>query len=382
MPSIVDGKKSSSCAADGITAEIFQLALPPLTESLLSLFNLSLRLGYFPLPWKKATLTILKKPNKPDYNTPDKYRPISVTSPFPKSFEIIILERLKWLAAKHNWFHNGQHGFRDSRSTESAIHDLITRVESGFAKKQFTACAFLDIKAAFDSAWHPAIIRALLRKRCPIYLVKIIQSYLSNRSCTITIDGHSIDVNIEVGCPQGGVLSAFLWIVLIDDIFRFELQLPIFIIAYADDITVGCTHEHAETASRILENACLLILDFLQTIKLEVNIPKTTFLLFDPAKSNPLFNICLHLLGSSIPASQTVTYLGILIDFHLAWTLHVEQKCKSLHRLLFSIRQCLSLTWGLSRHRLQAAYRIIAEPTLLYACSVWSPAALASRVTS
>jgi hypothetical protein len=80
-----------------------------------------------------------------------------VTSPFAKSFETIIFSRLKWHAAKDNWFSNSQYGFHDGHSTESPAHDLVSRIQVGFSKNKFTACAFLDIKAAFDSAWHPAI---------------------------------------------------------------------------------------------------------------------------------------------------------------------------------------------------------------------------------
>jgi hypothetical protein len=45
-----------------------------------------------------------------------------------------------------------------------------------------TVCAFLDIKSAFDAAWHQAIISALDSRKCPSYLTRRIFGFLSNRT--------------------------------------------------------------------------------------------------------------------------------------------------------------------------------------------------------
>lgn len=177
-----------------------------------------------------------------------------------------------------------QHSFREGRSTESLGHGLISRIEEGFSAKKHTARAFLDIKAAFDSTWYPAIIKTLLKRRFLLYLIKIIHKYLSNRTCSITIGRHTTDVNMEVECPQGGVLSAFLWTILMDDIFQIKFELPVFIL----DLTVSSTHRNASTASKMLESASLRIIHFLTSIKLELNIPKSVFIVFDWVKSKPV----------------------------------------------------------------------------------------------
>ncbi len=98
-----------------------------------------------------------------------------------------------------------------------------------FRKKEFTASAFVDIKAAFNSAWHPAIIAALIKKNCPLYLLRIIGDYLGNGKAQINIEGRETD--ISTGCPQGdGILSAFPWITLIDDVFYILSSFPCFYI--------------------------------------------------------------------------------------------------------------------------------------------------------
>ena len=183
-----------------------------------------------------------------------------------------------------------------------------------------------------------------------------------------------MEFQIEIGCPQGSVLSAFLWIVLIDEIFYLSFPFSVFIIAYADDLTVGVSDADPAAATRKLEKACKLIVNWLSSIKLDVNAPKTAFLLFDWIKSNPTLSLSINLLDVVIPASVSTVYLGLTIDCHLSWNQHITSKCSSLGRLLFSLKQCLALTWGLNRQRLQSLYHLIAEPTILYACSFWAAA--------
>ena len=72
---------------------------------------------------------------------------------------------------------NLQHGFLESKSTETAIHTLTHFVETNFSKGMSTAAVFLDISGAFDSAWPPSILQALINKKCPLYLKQLISSF-------------------------------------------------------------------------------------------------------------------------------------------------------------------------------------------------------------
>jgi hypothetical protein len=103
------------------------------------------------------------------------FRPISVLPAISKLFEKVLLNRLQQLASIGNWIHPNQHGFQPQRKTESALHSLVSEIESGFEKNMATACAMIDIKSAFDTAWAPAIlyILALIARKCPTFLVKI-----------------------------------------------------------------------------------------------------------------------------------------------------------------------------------------------------------------
>ncbi|KZS01830.1 Uncharacterized protein APZ42_001392, partial [Daphnia magna] len=233
---------------------------------------------------------IIGKPNKLDYSSLKSFRPISLVSNLSKILEKIILSRLLWLANSNDWFSSDQHGFREGKSTETTRHSLVSFIETAFSDKQSCATAFLDIQSAFDSAWHPAIISPLSEKGCPSPLLHLIHSFLSDRQVILTVEGFSLTKPVRLGCPQGGVLSPFLWNVLIDNLLRPHSSSPVKIIAYADDITIALRHKDPMLATRFLQEACDRTALWLESLKISLNALKSVFVLFAPRLS-PNFDL-------------------------------------------------------------------------------------------
>ena len=119
---------------------------------------------YFPKEWELARVKVIRKSNKDDYESLGSFRPISVVKSLGKIFEEMVLGRLKWLSMAGSQIKSSQRGFVGSRSTETAALSLATSVEKGFQKGRSTTTLFIDIRAAFDSAWSPAILAALLAR--------------------------------------------------------------------------------------------------------------------------------------------------------------------------------------------------------------------------
>ena len=104
-------------------------------------------------------------------------------------------------------------------------------METNKQHKLLTLCLFFDIRGAFDNAWHPGIVNKLKDSGCPIWMVKLLHSYLSDR---IVSYSNEFSLNIEKSCPQGGILSPFLW--SINDLLDLNLSNNYHIQAYADDV--------------------------------------------------------------------------------------------------------------------------------------------------
>ncbi|CAM9260083.1 unnamed protein product, partial [Heterosigma akashiwo] len=167
--------------------------------------------GYFSIIWKKGCLSVLPKPGKDDYSVIKSYRPITLLPVLGKGFEKVLLERLNHHATLSSWFHLAQFGFTKGFSCEVAVLDFVQRVQRAWAKKSAFLAFFLDISGAFDRCWHPLVLKTLIDKGCPRYLVRIIKDYLCDRKVTLSYGGVTISKILTAGCPQGGVLSPFIW---------------------------------------------------------------------------------------------------------------------------------------------------------------------------
>ena len=74
-----------------------------------------------------------------------------------------------------------------------------------------------DIKDAFDHTCRPLLIILLHKKNCPIYLMAIKASLVSNRNATLRLHNETVTLQTNMACPQG-VLSPLLWNIYIDDV--------------------------------------------------------------------------------------------------------------------------------------------------------------------
>ena len=334
------------------------------------MFNACLPFSYFPKQWRCAKVLILKKHNKSNYSSPSSFRPISILNALSKLFEKILLSRLSSLAEKHEWFSPAQHGFRKGKSSESAALSLTSRIEGNRKRKLATCCAFLDIQSAFDAAWRPAVIKGLIAKGCPLYLVKVIASFLSDRSAIISDKNSSILAHLQLGCPQGSALSPFLWNVLVDAVLNLQFEFDFAIIAYADDLVLISWNKSAAVATANLQLLCDEVVLWGHEVKLTLNASKTVFIIFFAKAKNPQQSITIN--NTVIPQSKSCVYLGLAIDFKLNWRTHIENKCLAAKRLWFLVQRCARLSWGLSRDKLQLLYKAIIVPTILYGCVVWA----------
>ena len=161
----------------------------------------------------------------------DQLRPISLTSCMCKVLERIILNRLKYIIG--NKLHRKLYGFLQGRSTRDCFADYFSSTTST------TVTTFVDLKAAFDKANKTIILERLTEFGIKGKMLNWIKGYLSNRQAKVYYGGHLTDrtVEMELGTPQGGVLSPFLFNILMDKLIsKISLKPTDNIICYADDI--------------------------------------------------------------------------------------------------------------------------------------------------
>jgi hypothetical protein len=244
--------------------------------------------------------------------------------------------------------------------------------------KLLTCCAFFDIKSAFDAAWHPAIRNSLIKKGCPRFLVKILGDFPSFRSSTLTNASSSFTANTELGCPQGSVLSPFLWNILIEELLSLSFPFSFFILAYGDDIVLCVMDTNFEIALANLQAMCDSAVAWGRSFKLTFNGLKSVFMVFSSKRILP--SLPLKVDNVCVARSNSCLYFDLTIDDKLSWNTHIANKCAALKEFLFLILKCCRLSWGLSRNAISLLYKRTVIPNLLYNCSVWASAIRRKRV--
>jgi hypothetical protein len=244
-------KNSKAPGPDGIRPILLKNLPESALQALTNIYNNCMISLYVPTAWKTAYTIMIPKPGKSP-NDPKSYRPISLLNITGKIFERILTNRLNLVLESNNLLPPEQFGFRAQRSTHNPIVELQTDITKHANLAECTVGVFLDIERAFDKVWHDGLIQKLFNIRLNLKFVKLISSFLSNRSCRVKVQNNlSNPIELKAGVPQGSVLSPLLYIVYCSDFpvsgtFRTKTRM------FADDTAIWTSHRSAEKAASII----------------------------------------------------------------------------------------------------------------------------------
>ena len=123
-----------------------------ISKPLCKIINDSITSGVFPSRLKHAKVIPIYK--NEDVTDPNNYRPISLLSVFNRIIEKLIYRQLKSFLEDRNMLYHSQYGFRERRSTEHALIDIVNQIQTNFDKGIYTCGIFIDLKKAFDTVDH------------------------------------------------------------------------------------------------------------------------------------------------------------------------------------------------------------------------------------
>ena len=354
-------------ATIGITAEVARSLPTRAIVHVTHIFNASLRLSYFPLLWKFATIILFPKPNKPP-DLPSSHRPISLLPFFAKILERLILKRILPIITEKNILPNTQFGFRASHSTIHQAHRVVDSISYSLEKKLFCNCVFLDISQAFDRVWHDGLLYKLKKFMPPTYYL-LIKSYLTDRHFQIRYGSALSDIAvINAGVPQGGILSPILYNIFASD----QPTTPNTSVAdYADDKAIISINNDPLIASSNLQTHLNSMEKWFTKWRFKVNQSKsvhTTFTL-KHASCPRVF-----LYGISIPYSPKVKYLGLTLDQRLTWAHHIRIKRLALNHRLRILKPLISNNNSPPFKTKLLIYKTLLKPIWTYGLQLWGNA--------
>ena len=348
---------------------------PNTIKALARLYNLCLSSSVW--VWDTADVIFLKKEGKPSYNDVGAYRPISITSYLGKILEKILVQRFEAYLNGEGLIDSSQEGFAKGRNTVRYLNRLTINIKKDLEKKLTVACLFLDFEKAFDSVWKKGLIVKLIDNGINGKFLALIDSFLMNRKVRLHINNYvgTLRHCLEVGLPQGSVLSPILFKFYIMDLGEELVRnRQVDVYKFADDGTFKVIGTHWNECKVNMENVLLSLCNWCNKWRLVMNckIDKTEIVIFT-GKNNA---------DSALPSSITVNsknirivekskVLGLIIDNKLNFKDHSEMVLKQLNARWAMICKFSNRNWGFNQKVVVRLIKALFLSKLYYAGHVW-----------
>ena len=180
---------SKAMGPDRISPYVLKYCAAEISPILQIIFMQSLNTGQLPSDWLRANICpVFKRGNR---STPSNYRPISLTSSCCKVFEHIIFHSIMDHVQLNNILIDNQHGFRPGFSCQTQLISLIEDISHAPDNQLQSDLIMLDFSKAFDTVSHKRLMAKLHHNRVDHQVCAWIQSWLTQRTQTVVVDGIS-----------------------------------------------------------------------------------------------------------------------------------------------------------------------------------------------
>ena len=366
-------KPWKSPGADGIYPGLLQKGWNKLGPFYKAIYTACLHKGYTPTSWRKARGVFIPKPGKQTYTEVKSYRMITLTSFQLKLLERVILKKINRTKGVTEILSPLQFGFKAGVSTDTALHTLVHKIEKATAQNQYALAIFLDIENAFPTVTFEAIDRAISRLPLETGMTKWIKSSLRQRSLTATLADKSITKEITRGCPQGGILSPFLWNAVMDELLKECNENKLYTQAYADDIAgviIGIDPATLVQRAQVIINKTV---EWGRRNGLRVSETKSEAVLFSLKRKDMRPRKKLRIGTKELEFSTSAKYLGVTLDSKLTFNDHAKSRTAKALALMAQTRRLVGKTWGITPHMAKWIYQVMILPMVTYGSVVWHP---------
>ena len=362
---------NKSAGIDGINPLVLRHC-ETLYPIMAKVFKACLRWGKVPAGWKQARVVFIPKPGKASYDTPKSFRPICLTSFWLKTLERLVDWYIKEGPLLERPLHPQQHAYLQGRSTDSALHQLISRIEGAVFDRGIALAVFIDIQNAFNMLPASTIGRALDEYPIHSSVKKWMKNVVEERHVQTELLGVKRWRTANRGTPQGGVLSPIIFNMSLDGLLRSVTSEHngIHIQAYADDVTLLVTGDKERVMKRRMQSALETVWNWGQKSGLTINPDKTEVVVFTLRKKWAMGP--LRIREAKIPISDEVKYLGITMTKTLTWNRHIADKLVKSQRIMAQCRRVIGKSWGLNPRSSMWLYKMIVRPIMAYGCLVWA----------
>ena len=331
--------------------------------------NCSLKTGIFPDTFKISEITPIPKENPP--KSLKDLRPISKTPIGGKIIEKKVMAELE-KDTKDTLNDTAQYGNTKGCSTTHYLTNLCDEAFKNANIGKATTAITIDYSKAFDLVDHTTLIKKLKELRVRGKLIKLIISFLSNRSHYTKIYGTKSGLlYITCGVPQGTICGPKLFTILIKDTKCVSVSNYKFV----DDKTL--VHSYLGDPTAFLQE--VLDMEAAETMndKMVINGDKCNIITFNSSKHNPEpQNLSLN--GDTIKHCNKIKLLGVIISKDLRWSENTSHICQKVNRKFYLL--CKLKQFGVGTDQLLTEWKVLIRPITEYAAPLWHSGLSASDI--
>ena len=365
---IINNLKNCATGHDEFPSVLLKRNLTLVKEPIMHILNLSLASGVFPKELKRANVVPIFKSG--DFDILTYFRPISLLTTISKIFEKAFYTRLSNFLIEKKILLETQFGFRPDHSTYMALLTLMDAVIGALERGDYTIGVFLDFSKAFDTVNHQILLRKLDFYGIHGIANSWIKDYLSNRTQTTTVNGHSSEIKyINCGVPQGSILGPLLFLVYINDLGNISKLSDM--ILFADDSNLFMHGPDLVTLADSINKELETLSTWLIANRLSLNVNKTNYIVFNPKPKTVAPTIKLAINRQEITKVEETKFLGVIIDSKLSWKPHIHYISKKVAKSVGIISKARKL---LDHKSLKTLYYSFVHPYLIYCNIAWGNA--------
>ena len=364
---VTEAKKlqnKTSHSYDMLSNKLFKMILPEITIPLTRLVRDVLATGEIPKAIKKANAIYLKK--KPHAKQLGDFRPISLVPVLMKIIDKIYSSRLNKHMVQHGLWADEQHGYLKTKSTASALLEVMLRVQHEVAQGRPTVLIMLDSSKAFDTVEPATLLEKAEKYGVKGPNLKFMNNYVEGRSqVSLVANSQSTEEEKLIGVPQGGNLSCLAFIMYNNDL---PAHVPeAYVTMYSDDTSLVIS----APTSRALEQTANAILDtvgtWFNTSKLTLNQDKSNYITYGTKDK-----VTLKMTKSKLQhiTTGTAKLLGVDLQPDGKYAAHATKIQGRIAKAAAMLREIKNL---MPKHLKIMVYRSLLESHLRYALPLWGP---------
>ena len=358
-------KMNSAAGPDGIPAIFLINTKISIANPLKMILRKSLDEQKIPDIFKLAYVTPIHKGGSK--LKPEQYRPVSLTSHVMKIFERVIKRNIMKHLTEQNLINSGQHGFVPGRSTQTQLLQHYCDIFETLSEDTRIDTIFLDFAKAFDKVDHDILLQKVFNHKIKGKIGLWLKEFLNSRKYRVVANGEmSEEQSVLSGVPQGTVLAAILFVIMISDID--ENVKNSIVRLFADDTRISRKIE-SEEDKVLLQKDLDIIYDWANKNLMKFNEGK-----FEQMSHGENKNIKIEPYktqsGNEIKIGETVKDLGITANSNLLFREHIDNIVTSSKIMSGILLRTFSTRQEAPMMRMFNSY---IKSKLEYCSIVWSP---------